>query len=307
MANAQTAPLKKERVNGPNEQAFLDMEFDYGKKYMFQLVEENKERDLPVIDMRTRRPAYVEKFKPLHNVVLTSQIVWNGARRNVRYYDGCESIFVDEQPKEKDMIDQLIAQTKKIRFINGKLGVYGDERYLLMYLTITGWNGESLFRTKTASTVFISVNGDKLVSAEEARLDASENALTFAKNASVLKMKIHSSFLGLPTEDYDSGNELTEKEMRVAYRKEALKNPVGFMKSYGDQTIETRYYVDKAVQAGTIHNKHNPNKATWGKSNAVICDVSGLSSPEAISNRVFEFSQTEEGEEFLIQLKQLYN
>ena len=75
-----------------------------------------------------------------------------------------------------------------------------------------------------------------------------------------------------------------------------------FLSSYGNTSLEIKYYIDKALSAGIIANKDNPNKANWSKSGNVICDISGLRSPEAIANRLFEFSQTEEGEEFKLQL-----
>ncbi len=116
-------------------------------------------------------------------------------------------------------------------------------------------------------------------------------------------MMIHAGYLGIPMIDYDSGNELTDDEVRAEYRKEALRNSAHFIESYGNKAIEVRYYIDKAWAAGDINNKFNPNKATWGKNNSVICDISGLKSPEAITQRIFEFSQTAEGDEFVIQLK----
>ena len=58
---------------------------------------------------------------------------------------------------------------------------------------------------------------------------------------------------------------------------------------------------------GLISNKFNPNKATWANSNNVICDISGLRSNEAIGEKLFEFSQLSEGEEFVIQLRALFS
>ncbi|WP_205105344.1 hypothetical protein, partial [Sutterella massiliensis] len=86
-------------------------------------------------------------FKPLQNLVMTSQIVWNNGRVGIRYYDGCESIFVSQQPKEKDVIDQLIQTTRKRNFLNGKMIVEGYEKQLLLYLSICSWNSDSMFRT----------------------------------------------------------------------------------------------------------------------------------------------------------------
>lgn len=317
MANATAiAPSKKDEIveieghsvkKGSKEHVFLITEFDADKKYMFELAEPNLERELPIIDVREKRPVPHQKFKPYQNIVLTSQIVWNGSRVNIRYYDGCDSIFVSQQPKEKDTIDQFIKQTRVRAFLEGRFGVMGDEKMLLRYLIICSWNGESQFRTRTANSIFKPLDKGKQALAESSKLDQIETALGYAKEASETKMLIHSHYLGIPTTDYDSGNDLTDKEIRTSYRQWAIKNPEEFIKSYGNKNIEIKYYIDKAVEKGLISNKFNPNKATWKDSNSIICDVSGLKSNEAIAEKVFEFSQTEEGEEFKLQLTALFN
>lgn len=312
MANATLAPLKKaEEIEIEGEKIIKDspehiallQEFDPFKKYMFELVSKNPERDIPVIDMRSQRPVPHKNFKPYQNIVFTSQIVWKGQRRMIRYYDGCNSIFSDKQPKDKETIDQLIKESKPRAFLEGKFGTFGEDRWLLIYLNICSWNAESEFRTRTADSIFVAVNKDKAATAESNRIDQTEKALLLAKEASITKMMIHSNFLGIPTTDWDSGNELTENEIRSEYRKEALRNSVNFIESYGNKNIELKYFIDKALAKGVISNKFNPNKATWGSSNTVICDISGLKSQESIAQRLFEFSQSEEGAEFLIQLK----
>lgn len=321
MANAlKNAPLKQEEeVLSDGEKAFklkfpnqFELEkmygaFDPDKKYMFELVNKNPEREHPVIDMTTKRPAPHQDFKPYQNIILTSQIIWNGGRAVIRYYDGCESIFVSEQPKEKELIEQYNSQTKKRFFEKGKFGCYGDEKNLLLYLNICSWNNDSKFKTRTSTQVFTSVNPDKIADMESSRLDMIEEALRLARDASETKMRVHAAYLGIPTEDFDSGNDRTDKQIRTDYRMEASRNPKRFIETYGDSKIEIRYFIDQALLKGLISNKDNPNKATWGKNNTVICDISGLRSTEAISNRLFEFSQTEEGEEFVIMLKALFD
>ena len=316
MADASTqteAPLKqrgrpKSEKEGPtNEELALAQEFDPFKKYMFELADRNIERELPVINMVTKRPEPHKPFKPFQNIVFTSQIVWNGQRRVIRYYDGCTTIFVDEQPKDKDTIDQFIKQTAQRNFLEGKFGANGDERMLLLYLNICSWNADSPFRTKSANAIFVPVNADKRATAESLKLDETEQALELAKNASVSKMMIHAEYLDIPVEDFDSGNELSEKEIRIAYRKEALRNSAAFISSFGNKSLETKYYIKKAYNSGVITSKNNPNKVQWNSSGKEICDISGLKSPEAICEKIFEFSQLEEGAEFEIQLKALYN
>lgn len=314
MADAlvKDAPLKKADLievvglkvtKDSKEHRALLIEFDPLKKYVFQLAAEGLPTEKPVIDAKTNRPLPHQPFKPSQNLLMTSQIVWNNGRIGIRYYDGCESIFVSQQPKEKDVIDQLIQQTRRRFFLKGKIVVEGYEKMLLLYLTICSWNGDSEFRTSTSTPIFIPSNADRRATVESEKIDLIEEALRLAREATLTKMKIHSAYLGIPDTDYDSGNDLTEKELRTAYRQEASRNPKRFIDSYGNKSLEIKYYIDKALLDGTINNKVNPNKAAWKSSNTVICDISGLKTNEAIAQALFEFSKTEAGEEFVLQLK----
>lgn len=313
MANAPVmeAPLKKDfiEVDGlkvikdSKEHLALMQEFDPNKRYVYQLAAENMNTEKPVIDAKTQKPLPHKKFKPYQNLIMTSQIVWNNGRIGIRYYDGCESIFVSQQPKEKDVIDQLIQSTRRRAFLDGKLVVDGYERMLLLFLSICSWNTDSQFKTTTSTAIFTPQNSDRVASYEAEKLDKIEEAMMLAKEAPLKKMLIHSNYLGIPSKDYDSGNELSEKEIRIEYRKAASKNPISFIESYGNQTLEIKYYIEQALMSGLINNKLNANKAVWGKNNSIICDISGLKTNDAISQRLFEFSQSEEGEEFLVQLK----
>ncbi len=321
MADAQefVAPLKKEAAiepkrspsnpKGEKERAALNQEWDTEKKYVFHLAARNMEREKPVINMRTGRPVPHSEFeyKPFQNLLMTSQIVWDKGRVGIRYYDGCESIFISEQPKEKDVIDELIKQTRPRNFLKGKLVIEGYEKMLLLYVSMCSTNTESDFRVSNAYGVFYPVNKDKKATAESARMDKIEQALELAKKASEDKMRIHANYLGIETVDFDSGNELSPTEIRAAYRKAALNDADGFITSYGNKSIEIKYYIDKALMDGNINNKLNPNKAAWGNSDNPICDISGLRSNEAIAAKLYEFANTEEGEEFVIQLKAIYN
>lgn len=312
MANAfKNAPSKQQEVFTSQkeyklEQEYLDMEFDIFKKYMFELAEENLERELPVIGMVGQKAAAEphKRFKPYQNIVFTSQIIWKGQRRGVRYYDGCTSIFIDEQPKDKEEVTDLITQTRRRHFSDGKFGCHGDEKMLLHFLYICSWNAESPFRTRSANAIFAPVDSAKRATAESLKLDQTEKALQLAKEAPFEKMKIHANYLEIALEDYDSGNELDESEIRANYRKRALRDSANFIESYGNKKLEIKYYIDKALKSGII--KVNGNTTVWGNSGNVIMDISGMKSHEGISEKMFEFSQLTEGEEFLIQLEALY-
>lgn len=313
MAHASTkeAPVKE---NGPQtkekkwlkEEQFLAQEFDVDKKYMFELAEENPDRQLPVIDMHTKRPAAQPKFRPYQNIVMTSHIIWKGQRRMVRYYDGCDSIFIDEQPKDKDTIEQFIRQTRRREFVDGKFGVHGDERMLILFLLISSFNGESEFRTRSANIVYKPCNSDKKAAAESEKLDWTEEALELAKNAPFAKILVHADYLGIPLKDYDSDNDLTEKEIRTSYRLEALRNAKNFLESYGNKKLETKYFIKKALSSGLIDYSSIPNKAIWKSSGREIKDISGMKSFAAVLDSLFEYSQLEEGQEFNVQVTALF-
>lgn len=147
MAEAtQTAPLKKEKtkitvegeevIEDSKEHLALSKEFDPYKRYVFELAAKIPPRELPIINARTNRAIEQQEYPPNRNMVYTSQIIWNGRRRMIRYYDGCDSIFFDKQPKEKEIVQMLIGQTRRREFIWGKMVIEGMDRMLLLYMSI---------------------------------------------------------------------------------------------------------------------------------------------------------------------------
>lgn len=298
--------LTEENPDTP-EKIVLRTKFDAKKKYMFELAVENDQRELPIMVVQNNKATLDphRKFKPYQNIVFTSQIVWEGERRIIRYYDGCTTLFQDEQPKDKDVVSDLIKRTKKRAFLDGKFGCKGDERMLLLYMTICSWNAESEFRTETGTEVFRPSNADKKANAESERMDAIEEALKLAREATESKMRMHAPYLEIPEIDHESGNAWSPKELRTLYRKKAAENPKNFIISYGNKSLETKWLISKALREGLINNKANPNKLVWKGSGSLIMDISGIKSIEGIADAAFEFSRTEDGEEFLIQLKAL--
>jgi len=313
MADATTAPLKKEKSSQEEkvlskEDIALNQEFDPNKVYVFELANEVVERELPVYEIQGKRQYAMKprKHNLYQNLVMSSQVSWNNRRRNLRYYDGCTTIFGDEQSEKREDIETYMKQTRRREFLDGKLAIRGDERMLLLYMMICSWNKDSPFKTRNSNTVFFCVNADETLAAEADIIDQQEKALEYARTVGEVKMLIHAAYLGVPKTDYDSGNELTPAQIRVLYRKKALERPKEFLDSFGNKKIELKYYIDKALEDGKISNKDNPNKATW-KSGREITDISGLKSYDAIADRLFEFSQTSDGEEFAVQLKALFN
>lgn len=302
----ETDGIDEDYEKWPKEYAAINREFDPERKYMFQLAKENPEPELPSYFIQKNKSYAMPypKFKPFVNMVYTSQIVWKGQRRILRYYDGCTSIFADEQPKDRETIQAYITGTKRRNFVHGKFGVNGDERMLLLYMYICSWNSLSEFRTKTASEVFKPVDDEKEIALEINELDQVEHAMQLAKEASENKMLMHAKYLDLDMVDRDSQNDLTPSQIRVAYRKYARNEPAKFIESYGNKAIEIKYYIDKALEQQII--KYDKNRTFWGKSGNDIMDTSGISSLSGIAQALFEHSQLDAGEEFVIQLRALF-
>jgi hypothetical protein len=291
---------------------------ELNRKYVYMLLQRNERRGM-VYEGLTNRPAAEMPYKPWQNLLLRSSIIWDGGqdpfsgkerpagRYLIQYYDGCTTLFVDSQPQDRDTIEKFIGNTRKLLFERGQLSVMGYDKMLKYYMDWTSYNANSPYRVPTADAIFHLLDAEKDTKSKVAFMDALEDAMKLAKEASDGKMLIHAKYLGVPDSDFISGNPLSIEAIRILYREFAKENPIDFIKSYTDRTIEVKYWIEQALETGLISDSLIPNKAVWKKSAAVICDISGLKSQSSIHNKLVEFSQTEEGEEFVQQLKALYN
>lgn len=264
-----------------------------------------------VYDAITGRPVEGSEYKPYQNILLESAIIWDGSdgkpkgRRQIRYYDGCESIFVDQQPKEKEIISAFQSATRQIHLQYGYVKVYGYETMLKYYMDICSYNANSPYRVPNAEAIFESVLTEKISEQIENELDILDEAMSLSKNASDDKMIIHAKYLGIPFYDDISGNELPIKAIRVSYRNNAKLNPKNFVDSYNDTTIEHRYLISNAIENGIINTTLVSGKALWGNGGGEICEIGSFTSTEGITQKILEYSQLKVGENFISQLKKI--
>src|SRR5690349_15491180 len=99
----------------------IDVETDVTLRYTYVLAVKNEARGRVYDENGNKRPD--PEFPSRRNVLLRSSIVWpantkdpfnpekprQAGRHMLRYYDGCTTLFADDQPKEKETVDQLIA------------------------------------------------------------------------------------------------------------------------------------------------------------------------------------------------------
>lgn len=262
-----------------------------------------------------------QEYPTRKNVLLKSSIVWaketndpfiegkkrKAGRHLIRYYDGCTTLFVDDQPKDKETVEQLLKGTRELYFINGYLAVYGYDEMLKKYMDWCSWNEDSPYRVPTVDVIFKLMDIEKSRKEESNNLDRVEEALALAKEADEKKMMIHAQFLGVAMVDYVSSVKLSPTAVRTEYRKAAMSDPAKFIKTYNDKTIHIKHWIQQGLQSGELSTTVIPNKVSWAKKGVVICDISGITSQEGILNKLIEFSQTPAGEAFKEQLTALYN
>lgn len=290
-------------------EADLDALDDINRKYVYVLARKNEPRGR--VFTEDGRPLKDPDYPPRRNLLLRSSIVWPGGadpfvegktrkkgKYLIRFYDGCSTLFVDDQPKEKESLDQLTKSTRELYFINGYLEVYGYDTMLKAYVDMCSWNGESIFRVGSVSAVFQMLDAEKVLLEESDKMDRMELAMKYAKEAPEKKMRVHAKFLNIAEVDLKSGYPLSEKALRADYRKEAMRDHENFIKTFNDKTIQFRSWIEKSLGNGEISTTLIPNKAVWSKKGVEICDLSGITSKEGILNKLIEYSQTSEGGEF---------
>lgn len=297
------------------EQAIESSVMDVNSKHTYVLSQKSQSRGMTYDDKNNLRPD--PEFPKQRNLLLRSSIIWPGGKDPfsgsqraagkylIRFYDGCTSLFVDDQPKDRETIDQFVRSTRELLFQSGYIHIYGYDKMLITYLDWCSWNENSPYRVPTIDAIFKKLDADADREFESASVDEIELALKYAKEASEEKMIVHSKFLDVPEVDWRTGEKLSIKSIKTEYRKAALNDTKRFLQTYNDKTMHLRYWITKHMENGEISTKKVPNHAAWLKTGKVICDISGLTTPDVILHKLIEFSQTEEGAEFKSQLTQL--
>lgn len=290
---------------------------DLNTRYAYVLAQKNEPRGKVYDELGNKRDEV--EYKPYVNVLLKGSIVWDGSvdpfsgkarkagKYQLRYYDGCTTLFVDDQPREKDTIDQLIASTREVTIDHGYLFIYGYDILLKTYLDWVSYNEDSPYRVPKSVAVFKNVNTEKQAEIEAELLEQEDIARDLAKNADPKKMRIHAKYLGIPMVDHITNQPLSVTAIRTEYRKYAKANPKHFNKSYNDKSVELNTWVTEALNTGEISTSLVPNNAVWAKSGTVICGLDGLRAQNLVIDKIVESALTDEGSDTLSQLKSLYS
>jgi hypothetical protein len=295
--------MTKEKKKPISSSVLEDKDVRYG--YMLAQEAPKREGQFEVVN-NAARALRSRKFKPVLNLLRRSHIIWPGdedreaGKYAIRYYDGCTSLFEDEQPKDKATIDEFMKTTDdaKLMFRDGYLYVYGYDKMLKQYLDWCSWNGQSPYRVPTVEPVFVPLDVEGTADKDSDDLDQLMKALELAKNAPAKKMRVHGRFLGVAEMDFNTGNKYSDKAYRAEYRKLAKLNPSEFIKTYNDESIELQNWIERSMESGDISTSVIPNNAVWKKTGVIICDISGLKTPDSVLNKLIEYAKSEDGDAF---------
>lgn len=293
----------------------------FNRKSVYMLVEENTSDGVKIYDARTSLPIRGPRFRDYTNLILKSTIIWDGSdhivdekthktisghpagMRQILYYDGCTTIFRDEQPQEKAVIDQYIQRTQPRFFQHGFITVYGHETLLKKFLDMDSRNANSPYRINTISAQYHVSDAEAVAKTKKKQQDLEDRAVDLAKEATSKHMRMHCLILQIGDQDFMTGVELSDEAIRVEYRSAAKADPVQFIKTYEDKGLEIKYMIRKCLDNGTLSTVKIPGKLCWTKSGQVVLDVSGHQDPQKIIDKAAEYSQTFDGQDFLLQLK----
>lgn len=203
----------------------LDQEINVDTRHCYVLAVKNEKRGMTYDEKNNLRKDL--EYPKQRNVLLRSSVIWPKGTKDpftgkerahgkylIRYYDGCSTLFVDDQPKERETIEQLVRSTKEQYFINGFWYVNDYDTMLKTYADWCSWNEHSLYRVPSIEPIFKLLDVETDSKIEAASIDEMEKALELAKKADKKKMLVHAKFLEVPTIHYITGQPLKEDSIR---------------------------------------------------------------------------------------------
>lgn len=219
--------------------------------------------------------------------------------RKVRYIDGIDTIFVDEQQERK--IDEKWANENAWapEFVYGSLSLlYPQDELKIQRLMISDrCKNKKIKRNQSATSIFELVNTDEASQQTLDRLDEEFKATSRAREAvkSFAAIEAHAKYLGIKYID-SFGLEREPRDIMVDYLQKAKSDPVTFNKTFDSPIVRASFLVRKAVDEGTINVTKVRGEARWGDSDSVITTYDVNKDPVA---QLVDYSTSEEGQKFL--------
>jgi len=218
--------------------------------------------------------------------------------RNIRYLEGVNTIFEDEQ---EHLSDSKKKSMPEIRFVQGILRVPANKTSLVKFLMSSNMFNKKKKRMEHVLPVYTLVNFEEQEEQAINRAEVRMTAMKLAMDAPVEIMYPHAQFLGVRFKN-QFGEDRGEKAIRVDYLGFAETDPDTFSNTYNNPIVRVEYMIRKAVGINLIDLSVNKGQAIWGDTKKFIAQIPDKADPIKFLS---EFCLTEKGKELYNQLKSM--
>lgn len=242
------------------------------------------------------RPPFPENYLIKNTDVIYDHI--SGTEREIRYLEGVNTIWVDEQEK---LSESKKKQRPELRFVWGKMRVPAQKTALIHFLNVSNMNKANPNRMPESRAIFKLVDEEAIEQANYKKFESEMNATELAKTAPYDIMLPHAKYLGINVKDKE-GNFISEIALRPLYYNIANKMADTFIKTYSNPTVLSKFIIDRAVEKNIINFTHVKGQAVWSETKTFIVQIPDGKKPAEF---LAEFCLTEKGRDFYIELKSM--
>lgn len=259
--------------------------------YEYELVEK-----FQVNTTGSSKPPFPENYLIKNTDVVFDHIT--GTEREVRYLEGVNTIWVDEQT---NLSENKTRQRPEIRFVYGRLRVPSQKTALRHFLEVTNMNKGNKQRLPESRAIFKMIDEEAIEMANYKKFEAEMNATELAKVAPYDIMLPHAKFLGVNVKDKE-GSFVSELALRPLYYNIANRMPDMFIKTYNNPSVLSKFIIDRAVEKNIISLGHVKGQAVWADSKTFIAQIPDNKKPAEF---LAEFCLTEKGRDFYVEIKSM--
>lgn len=268
--------------------------------YIFKLLKKNPVvRDDKGNIMDESQPDY-PPYAGLHN---PCNVNYKGSLRKMRFIEGFDTIWVDEQPEKiEDAI--LNNPQNSIALRDGTLAVRSFEKAKLEFVKNHPSNKGSIYKTGGVEPLF-ELDDETEAALQELDLqDLRFDAMTKAKACSDEEMFIHAKVLGVSLINISSRAPRDISAIRKDYRAFAETQPRLFLETFDDPKTKINFWVKRAIEENVIDLGRVPGQAHWTKTKQLIAVIPDDKEP---SQFLTDFTYTDAGLDLKKQLMSKYD
>jgi hypothetical protein len=225
-----------------------------GKIFVFQLSKDNRNNQTMTTDTGAPIPFPLSVTIPMTGTVYHKGVNGAVAPRKIRYVEGENSIYVDEQSPDKD-----VPKTKVVAsFVRGRMQVDGRNSTMLDFMMNWDINGTKKDRDEKKISKFHLVDTSKLVEksrkADKDKFAAAQWCYDapLDKVLAVASLRLSDEQMVQPAED-----------IRWNLKLIAERNPEEFLKMLENPSTERRYIMKKAINDGFVVINTQINAICW--------------------------------------------